>query len=173
MSTVTAGKWVVFEFKLTDEDGDVIQASSEDDLGPMTYVHGYSPLLPGLHAGLEGMALGESKTVVVEPEDGYGPVDEDAIFAVPRSEMPDPENVKYGDELEAEDEDGNKVDMHVAEVSDDMVVLDANHPLAGVKLTWEVTVAKLRDASTEEIDQARAEAAEYEATEGDGEHGPD
>ena len=171
MSTVKAGKWVAFEFKLSDEDGDVIQSSAEGELGPMEYVHGYSPLLPGLHAELEGMAHGDSKTIVVDPEGGYGEVDEDAIFAVPRSEMPDPEGVKYGDELEAEDEEGNVIGMHVVEVTDDAVVLDANHPLAGVTLTWEVKIAELRDATKDEIDAARAEAAEQEIA--DSPHGPD
>jgi FKBP-type peptidyl-prolyl cis-trans isomerase SlyD len=162
MSKVAPGKFVVIDYVLCDEDGDVIQSSIDPDAGPLSYVHGFSPILPGLHQGLEGLSLGEQKKITVPPELGYGDADEDGIFEVDRSELPDPQSVKFGDEIVGEDEDGNEFEMHVIEVHDDHVVVDTNHPLAGQTLIWDVTVREVRDATQREIDQARTDAAELE-----------
>lgn len=162
MSKIAAGKHVVIDYVLRDEDGDEVQRSDDPEVGPLSYVHGYSPILPGLHAGLEGLGVGETKDIQVTPEEGYGDADEEGIFEVDRSELPDPENVKFGDEIVGEDEDGNEFDMHIIEVHDDHVVVDTNHPLAGHTLIWAVSVREVRDASQKEIDAARADAAELE-----------
>jgi FKBP-type peptidyl-prolyl cis-trans isomerase SlyD len=160
MTKIAAGKYVVLDYVLTDEDGDVIQQSSDEQTGPLSYVHGYSPILPGLHRGMEGLNQGDSKQVTVPPEDGYGVADEDAVFEVDRAELPNPENVKFGDEIVAEDEEGNEFAMHIIEVHDDFVVVDTNHPLAGYTLVWNVTVRDVRDATPQEIEAARTESAE-------------
>jgi FKBP-type peptidyl-prolyl cis-trans isomerase SlyD len=162
MSKVAAGKFVILDYVLSDEDGDVIQRSIEPQVGPLSYVHGYSPILPGLHNGLDGLSVGDQKQVRVPPEEAYGLADEDAIFEIDRGELPDPPNVKFGDEIVGEDEDGNEFTMHVVEVHDDHVVVDTNHPLAGYTLVWDVTVREVRDASQAEIDSARADAAEVD-----------
>jgi FKBP-type peptidyl-prolyl cis-trans isomerase SlyD len=162
MTTISAGKHVVLDYVLCDEDGDVIQRSIEPNVGPLRYVHGYSPILPGLHGGLDGLPVGGQKQIKVAPEDAYGVPDEDGIFEVDRAELPDPQSVKFGDEILGEDEDGNEFAMHVIEVHDDHVVVDTNHPLAGFTLIWDVTVREVRDATKEEIDSARADAAELE-----------
>ncbi len=162
MNTISAGKHVVLDYVLCDEDGDVIQRSIEPNVGPLRYVHGYSPILPGLHSGLAGLAEGEQRQIRVPPDQAYGLADDDAIFEVDRAELPDPENVKFGDEIVGEDEDGNEFAMHVIEVHDDHVVVDTNHPLAGFTLIWDVTVREVRDATQQEIDAARADAAELE-----------
>lgn len=173
MSKIAAGKHVVIDYVLRDEDGDEVQRSDDPEVGPLSYVHGYSPILPGLHAGLEGLGEGEQKAITVPPEDGYGEADEEGIFEVDRSELPDPENVKFGDEIVGEDEDGNEFDMHIIEVHENHVVVDTNHPLAGHTLVWDVTVREVREASQKEIDSARADAAELEidpTSSGDGPH---
>ena len=162
MSTISPGKHVVLDYVLSDEEGDVIQRSIEPNVGPLRYVHGYSPILPGLHSGLDGLGLGEKKQIRVPPEEAYGLADDDAIFEVERSELPDPENVKFGDEIVGEDEEGNEFAMHVIEVHEEHVVVDTNHPLAGFTLVWDVTVTDIRDATQQEIDSARADAAELE-----------
>jgi FKBP-type peptidyl-prolyl cis-trans isomerase SlyD len=164
MTKIAPGKFVVLDYVLADEDGDVIQRSADEEVGPLTYIHGYSPILPGLHKGLEGINQGDSTKVRVPPEEGYGLADEDAIFEVERSELPNPEGVKFGDEIIAEDDDGNEFAMHVVEVHDDVVVVDTNHPLAGYTLVWDVTVREVRDATQVEIDRARADAAELDVS---------
>ncbi len=160
MTKIVPGKHVTLAYVLRDEDGDVIQESSDPEVGPLSYVHGYSPILPGLHAGLEGLSRGDKKAVSVPPEEGYGVADEDGIFEVDRSELPNPDGVRFGDEIVAEDEEGNEFTMHVIEVHDDVVVVDTNHPLAGYTLIWDVTIEDVRDATEQEIEAARADAAE-------------
>jgi FKBP-type peptidyl-prolyl cis-trans isomerase SlyD len=167
MSKIAPGKYVVLDYVLCDEEGDVIQRSIEPEIGPLEYVHGYSPILPGLEAGVAGLSVGEKKQVTVPPEQGYGLANEDDIFEVDRSELPDPENVKFGDEIEGEDDDGNTIAMHVIEVHDEYVVVDMNHPLAGFTLVWDVTVTDVRDATPAEIEQARAARAELDHVPGD------
>lgn len=168
MSKIAAGKYVTLDYVLSDEDGDVIQRSIEPQVGPLSYVHGYSPILPGLHNGLSGLSTGDKKQITVPPEEAYGLADEDAIFEIDRSELPDPQNVKFGDEILGEDEEGNEFAMHVVEVHDDHVVVDTNHPLAGYTLIWDVTVRDVRDATQQEIDSARADAAEVDVGVGAG-----
>lgn len=168
MTKIAPGKHVVIDYVLTDEDGDTIQQSSDEAIGPLAYVHGYSPILPGLHKGLEGMSAGDKAKVNVPPEEGYGAADEDAIFEVDRAELPNPEGVQFGDEIVAEDDEGNEFTMHVVEVHDDFVVVDTNHPLAGYTLVWDVSIREVRDATPQEIDKARAEAAELGETIGEG-----
>jgi len=162
MSKIVAGKYVLIDYVLRDEDGDVVQRSDDPEVGPLSYIHGYSPILPGLHNGLEGLEVGAQKQITVPPEDGYGEADEEGIFEVERSELPDPANVKFGDEIVGEDDEGNEFEMHVIEVHDDYVVVDTNHPLAGHTLVWDVTIREVRDATQKEIDSARADAAELE-----------
>ena len=70
--------------------------------------------------------------------------------------------MKFGDEIVGEDEEGNEFAMHVVEVHNDHVVVDTNHPLAGYTLVWDVTVREVRDATQQEIDTARADAAEVD-----------
>ncbi len=168
MTKIAAGKHVVIDYVLTDEDGDTIQQSSDEAVGPLTYIHGYSPILPGLHKGLEGLSAGEKIKVNVPPEEGYGAADEEGIFEVERAELPNPEGVQFGDEIVAEDDDGNEFTMHIVEVHDDFVVVDTNHPLAGYTLIWDVTVREVRDATPQEIEKARTEAAELGETLGEG-----
>jgi FKBP-type peptidyl-prolyl cis-trans isomerase SlyD len=168
MTKISAGKHVTLAYVLRDEDGDVIQQSSDPEIGPLCYVHGYSPILPGLHAGLEGLSLGDKKLVTVPPEEGYGVADDEAIFEVDRSELPNPDGVRFGDEIVAEDDDGNEFTMHVIEVHDDTVVVDTNHPLAGYTLVWDVTIDGVRDATEQEIEAARADSAELSVAAGEG-----
>lgn len=167
MTKIAPGKHVVIDYVLSDEDGETIQQSSDDDVGPLAYVHGYSPILPGLHKGLEGLSMGDKTKVSVSPEEGYGEADEDGIFEVDRTELPNPEGVQCGDEIIAEGEDGEEFTMHVVELHDDFVVVDTNHPLAGYTLIWDVSIRSVRDATSQEIETARTEAAELGDTLGE------
>ncbi len=126
-------------------------------------------LVPGLEAALVGLEIGDEREVVVSAEDGYGEHDEDLVLEVERSEFPDPSKVSAGDEFIAESPDGDDVPMRVIEVKGESVVVDANHPLAGVSLHYKVKVLVVRSATEEEIETAARELAEAE----DHEHGPD
>jgi len=156
MKTIQSNARVVLEYTLKDEKGEVLDSSDAEDGEPITYVHGYGMLVPGLEAALDGLSVGASKDVTVSPEEGFGERDDELVLEIDRSDFPEPKNVKVGDEVVAESPDGEEVPMRVIEVKDDTVVVDANHPLAGVTLRYAVKVKDIAEASEEEIAEAAA-----------------
>lgn len=162
---------VTLDYTLRDADGAILDQSEGEDGEPIRYVHGYGMLVPGLEAGLVGLAEGEEKSIVVNAPEGFGERDEELVLEIERSEFPDPQKVAPGDEFVAESPDGDEVVMRVVEIRDDAVIVDANHPLAGVTLHYTVTVRAIRDATEEELGSAAAEFEEAE--EHEHVHGPD
>lgn len=140
---------VTIEYTLT-VDGEVIDASGED--GPLDYLQGHENIIPGLEREIAGMKIGESKKVLVTPEDGYGLVEPNAVIEVDRTEFPENVPVEIGIELEITDDKGDMLFATIIEVGSKVVKLDTNHPLAGKELHFEVTIADLREASKEEIE---------------------
>ncbi len=155
--SIDANARVVLDYTLRDDDDDVLDASDVDDGEPIVYIHGYGMLVPGLEKALTGMAVGDEKTIVVAPEEGFGERDEELVLEVDRSEMPRPDAVQVGDELVAESPDGDEAIMRVIEVNTDSVVLDGNHPLAGERLHYTVVVRDVRPATEEEILRAASD----------------
>ena len=142
------------DYILEGEDGEVLDDSSAGDGQPLRYVHGYGMLVPGLEKRLEGLAEGAAADLVVPPEEAYGLHDEELVFSVDRSEAPQAEE---GDEVVLEDDDGDEAVARVVEVGDDELVVDGNHPLAGLTLRYRVQVREVREATADEI--ARAASA--------------
>ena len=147
---------VILDYELKDDEGEVLDASDGDGGEPIVYVHGYGMLVPGLEAALAGLEAGASKEIVVTPEDGYGDRDEELVIEVDRADFPNPEEIQVGDEVVAESPDGDEVPMRVLEVKGEGVLVDANHPLAGITLHYAVKVREVAKASEQEV----AEAAE-------------
>ncbi len=161
MNTIQPNAFVVLEYILRDSDGEVLDRSDGDEGEPIRYVHGYGMLVPGLESRLPGLVKGDRKDVSVPAAEAFGEHDEELVLEVDRAEFPDPKAVAVGDEFIAETPDGEEV-MHVVEVRDDVVVVDANHPLAGVDLVYSITVRELRAATTEEIEAAARELEDAE-----------
>jgi FKBP-type peptidyl-prolyl cis-trans isomerase SlyD len=160
---------VTVDYELCDEDGDIVDASEGDGGEPIRYVHGYGMLVPGLESALAGLRAGDERDVIVPADAGYGEYDEDLVLSIDRRELPDPPRVRVGDEFTAESPDGDDVALTVLEVEDDTVVVDANHPLAGMTLRYHVKVREVRLATEEEIKHAAADLDEaYRHV-----HGPD
>jgi FKBP-type peptidyl-prolyl cis-trans isomerase SlyD len=155
--TIRPNTHVTLDYELRDDDGEVVDASQAEGGEPIRYVHGYGMLVPGLEAALVGLQTGDERDVVVPAEAGYGEYDEGLVLEVERSELPDPKSVRIGDELVAESPDGEELALSVVEVHDDVVVVDANHPLAGMTLRYHVKVRDVRAATVEEIERAAAE----------------
>ena len=147
--TVQDGVVVSMDYKLT-VDGEVLDSS--DDAGPLQFLAGYENIVPGLEREMIGMKIGESKEVVVAPEDGYGEFDEESFMEVPRSEFPSDMQIEEGVELNITDEDGENQYARVESITDEGVRLDLNHPLAGAELHFNVTVVALREPTKEELD---------------------
>jgi FKBP-type peptidyl-prolyl cis-trans isomerase SlyD len=118
----------------------------------LQFLAGHDNIVPGLEREMIGMKIGESKEVVVSPEDGYGEFDEEAFMEVPRSEFPTDMEIEEGVELSVTDEDGKNQYARVESLTDETVSLDFNHPLAGAELHFSVKVIELRDPTEEELD---------------------
>ena len=166
---ISSNAHVTVDYELRDDEGHLVDASEADGGEPIRYVHGYGMLVPGLESALAGMRAGEERDVVVPADAGYGDYDEELLIEIDRSELPDPPRVRVGDELVAESADGDSITLAVIEVRDDTVVVDANHPLAGMTLRYHVKVRDVRLATDDEIKHAAADLDEaYEHV-----HGPD
>jgi FKBP-type peptidyl-prolyl cis-trans isomerase SlyD len=167
--TIQPNTHVTLDYELRDDGGDLVDASDADGGEPIRYVHGYGMLVPGLESALAGLKAGEEREVLVPAEAGYGEYDEGLVLEVDRGELPDPKAVNVGDELVAESPDGDDFTMSVLQVRDDVVVVDANHPLAGMTLRYNVRVRDVRPATDDEIGRAAADLDEaYQHV-----HGPD
>ena len=158
--TIQPNAHVTIDYELRDEEGDMLEASAGEGGEPIRYVHGYGMLVPGLEAALVGLHTGDERDVVVPAEAGYGEYDDDLLLELDRSELPDPKGVAVGDEFVAESPDGDEIAMSVVEVRDDLVLVDANHPLAGMTLRYHVTVREIRPATDDEIHQAATQLDE-------------
>ncbi len=139
------------DYVLSGEDGEVLDDSSADDGEPLRYIHGYGMLVPGLEKRLAGLAAGDAIDIVVPPEEAYGVHDDELVYAIDRTEAP---TASEGDEVVLEDEDGDEAVAHVIEVSDEEILVDGNHPLAGLTLRYRVNVREVREATPDEIARA-------------------
>ncbi len=144
---ISKHKVVTMDYTLTDEKGNTIDTSQGRE--PLAYIHGVGGIIPGLEAALEGRNPGEQLQVKIAPEDGYGDRDESLLQVVPRDRF-DAEDVNVGMQFHAQGEQGVSV-VTVVAVDDENVTVDANHPLAGVTLNFDVEVKEVREATEEEL----------------------
>ncbi|MFQ6605162.1 MAG: peptidylprolyl isomerase [Fidelibacterota bacterium] len=140
---------VTIHYTLTDDQG--TQLDSSENHGPLNYLHGAHNIIPGLENALTGKKVGDSLEVEVSPKDGYGLVDPAKIQDIPLSAFDGVETVKPGMQFQAQDSSGNVQNITVNDVKDDIVTVDANHPLAGKVLHFAVTIENIRHATPEEI----------------------
>jgi FKBP-type peptidyl-prolyl cis-trans isomerase SlyD len=148
-NTVSQDVVVTLHYRLTLDDGSLVEESTADD--PLTYLHGHDSVIPGLEEELGGMAIGERKMVVVEPDDAYGEYDPDEVIEVDKTDLPPDIQPAIGMMVAVPDEEGNHDIAQVTEIETDYIKLDFNHPLAGKRLHFDVTVAELRDPTAEEL----------------------
>jgi len=134
--TVSNGKVISLEYTVKLEDNQVVETNVGN--APFTYTQGTKQILRGLEKAMEGMTVGEAKHVVVPPEDGFGSKDLTAVQEVPKNNVP--EGIKVGAQLQGKDVSGKAVRPIVKEIKDHTVVLDLNHPLAGLTLFFDVKV---------------------------------
>jgi len=144
------GTVVSMEYELHLGDGVVVDASEPGQ--PVEYLYGEGDLVPGLERALEGLSPGESRQVVVAPDDGYGEHDTRGVQEVPRKAFPENMAPQAGMELVAQGPEGEAVPFVVREVKPETVVIDLNHPLAGKTLHFSVSVRGVRSASPEELE---------------------
>lgn len=143
-------KVISFHYKLTNTNGDVLDSSEGKEA--LAFLTGSNQIISGLEKELVEMETGDKKTVTVASDEAYGPKFDDRIADVPREQFP--EDVQVG-MMFSTDPQGQSI-VTVTNVSDDTVTIDANHPLAGEDLTFDVEVTAVRDATADEIDHGHA-----------------
>lgn len=140
------GTIVSLNYQVTDLDGNVV----DDGEQPMLYLHGAEDqLFPKLQAALDGKAVGESIKVELEPDDAFGEYDADLVVLEALSVFPP--DIAVGVQVQGGAEGEEPMLYTVTDIEDDTVVLDGNHPLAGITLVFACTVAAVRTANAEEI----------------------
>lgn len=141
---------VTVKYKLSDAQGNLIEESNE----PMVYLHGgYENTLPKIEETLEGKETGFETSIQVEPDDAFGEYDASLVKVEPRNRLPTPLEVgmQFEGSPDSDDEGEGAMIFTVTDIADDKVVLDGNHPLAGMALRFDLNVTEVRAATDEEI----------------------
>jgi len=161
---------VTLTYRLTDVQGEFIEETEE----PLAYLHGgYDGIFPRIEEALEGQESGFKSTFHLEPEDAFGDYDADQVRVEPRSKFPEPVEVGMRYEGIPEDDAEDVEILTVTDLTDETVVLDANHPLAGIALRLAVDVLDVRAATEEEIQHGHPHGAGgHDHDHDDGPEGP-
>lgn len=142
---------VTLDYSVTDPDGELVDAGQE----PLVYLHGgYDDIFPMIEEAVQGKNIGESVVVKMQPDDAFGEYDAELIQVESRKGFP--KELQVGMQFEGvpdgSEDDDDVLIYRVTEIADDKVVLDGNHPLAGMALVFTCTVTAVRPASAEEIE---------------------
>ena len=141
MTQVKTGDTVRIHYTGTLSDGEVFDSSEGRD--PLEFTVGSGQIIPGLDTAIPGMTPGEKKSVPVPVDQAYGPIDPQNRQAVPRTEIPAEIPLDLGTQLQMQSPQGQVMPVTVVEVSETEVVLDANHPLAGKDLTFDIELVSI------------------------------
>jgi FKBP-type peptidyl-prolyl cis-trans isomerase SlpA len=140
MEKVTSNSTVEVHYTGRLEDGTVFDSSLVEGREPLTAILGQGNLILGFENGLVDMTVGEKKTIEIEPENAYGQINPQMVNEVAKAQVP--EGVSVGDMLQAMSPAG-PINVKVLDIKEDVVVLDANHPLAGQKLIFDLEVISI------------------------------
>ena len=141
MSAVKEGDTVLVHYRGELNDGSVFDQSAEND--PLQFTLGSGMLIPDFEAAVLGMNQGDSKTINIDAANAYGTHREDLVINVDRSQFPDHIDPVVGQQLQLTQPDGQPMTVKISSVSADAVTLDANHPLAGQDLTFEIRLVDI------------------------------
>ena len=141
MTQAKSGDTVRIHYTGTLQDGSVFDSSEGRD--PLEFQLGSGQVIPGFDEGVSGMEVGEKKTIEIPCDQAYGPIHPEAMQDVPRAEIPDNIPLELGTQLQMQAPDGQTMMVVVANVTDEKVTLDANHPLAGKDLTFALELVEI------------------------------
>lgn len=141
MSQAQKGSRVLVQYTGRFDDGTIFDTSIGRE--PLQFVLGEGKVIPGFESMIEGMGTGEEKTEKIPAEQAYGPYLEELILEVPKDQIPPHINPEVNSQLQITQQNGQVAVVRVTEVTDDAVTLDANHPLAGKDLTFEIKVLEV------------------------------
>lgn len=141
MSEADNGNTVKVHYTGKLEDGTVFDSSEGRE--PLEVTLGAGSVIPGFEKGLLGMKVDEKKTITIAAEEAYGPHREELTMQVPKTDFPDEITPKVGLQLDMEREDGQNIPVTIVNIEDESVTLDANHPLAGKALIFDLTLVEV------------------------------
>jgi peptidylprolyl isomerase len=141
MTQAKRGDTVHVHYTGTLDDGSVFDSSHDSE--PIVFTLGAGEVIPGFETAIEGMSAGEKKTQRIEAGNAYGEHRDELVFQVSRDQMPEDGDVEVGDMLRVGFPDGSTAAVQVAAIEGDSVTLDANHPLAGKNLTFELELVSI------------------------------
>ncbi len=149
MAQAKAGDTVKVHYTGRLEDGSVFDSSECRDeecgceTGPLEFVIGAGQVIPGFEQAVTGMAVGETKTVTIPVAEAYGDRQDELVAQIPRSDLPPGMEPELGQQLEVTQEDGSTFPVLVIDVAEESITLDANHPLAGKDLTFDLKLVAI------------------------------
>jgi FKBP-type peptidyl-prolyl cis-trans isomerase SlyD len=144
---VAANKVVKMHYSVMDNDKNTIDNSFDGE--PLIFIIGTGYLIPGLEDALQGKEAGDTLSVTVEPENGYGERHDNLMQAVPKSMFEDME-IEVGMQFRASTDDGDQSVM-IIDIQDEEVIVDGNHPLSGITLNFDVEILEVREATADEL----------------------
>ena len=136
------GNTVIVHYTGTLEDGTVFDSSIDRE--PLEFVLGAGTMIPGFEDAVRGMQVGQSKTVTIPAQEAYGEHRDDMVLVIERSQLPEGLNPEVGQRLQMQQPDGGPVVVIVTDVTETTLTLDANPPLAGKDLTFELKLVEIR-----------------------------
>ncbi|WP_425074229.1 FKBP-type peptidyl-prolyl cis-trans isomerase [Sagittula sp. S175] len=141
MTQVKSGDTVQLHYTGTLADGSTFDSSRGRD--PLEFTVGSGQIIPGLDKALPGMTIGDTKVVNIPADEAYGHPDPEAMQTVPRGDIPAEIPLEVGTQLQVQTQTGQVIPVNVAKVTEDTVTLDANHPLAGKDLTFDIELVAI------------------------------
>jgi FKBP-type peptidyl-prolyl cis-trans isomerase SlyD len=154
--SIIKDKVVSIDYTLTNDTGEVLDTSRGKE--PLAYLHGAGNIIPGLEDALEGKREGDQLNVSITPDQAYGHKDDRLIQQVPRAAFQGVQQIAAGMQFQANTQQGPRI-ITVVDVQGDQITIDANHPLAGQTLNFDVSVVGIRDATDEEKTHGHAHGA--------------
>lgn len=160
--TLMIGKHSVvsIHYTLKDDAGEVMDSSEGRE--PLAYLHGANNLIPGLENELQGKTTGARFQATIEPKDAYGDINEEFVQTISKQMFQGAEEIQPGMTFIAQGEGGQQRQVRVVEVDGDDVTIDANHPMAGKTLHFDVEVVEVREATPQELEHGHVHAGGHD-----------
>ncbi|MFC1588941.1 peptidylprolyl isomerase [Pseudomonadota bacterium] len=149
-------KVATLHYTLKDNEGNILDQSED---GSFVYLHGALNIIPGLETALTGKTAGEELKVKVSPEEAYGLRSEEHMQEVPKEMFESGVDINVGMQFHAQGPNGEELMVTISEIKEDVIVVDGNHPLAGVELNFDVKIVEVRDATDEEMEHGHVHSA--------------
>ncbi len=142
-----------FHYTLKDNEGNEIDSSIGGT--PLLFLEGSGQIIPGLESQIAGLSVGDKKSVEVKAAAGYGEIIEDLKITVQKTQFPEGQEVKVGDQFQV-NEEANAPIFTVISIEEENVHIDGNHPMAGKDLTFDVEITEKREATADELSHGHA-----------------